>query len=98
MAGATQIPDVISDGVDEVDGFAVVLPGKSEDALRQGDAEAVRPHVVEAVRLLLLKRSRNVIYILHELEFSLYSVSPNIVPKHQCKIKITVCNRCQRER
>ena len=55
MAGTANVPDVVSDRVDEVDGLGVVLPGKGEDALRQGDAKPVRPHVVEALRLLLLQ-------------------------------------------
>ena len=55
MASTAHVPDVVSDGVDEVNGLGVVLPGKSEDALRQGDAETVRPHVVEALCLLLLQ-------------------------------------------
>ena len=55
VAGAAQIPVVVPDGVDEVDGLAVVLPGEGSDALREGDAETVRPHVVEALSLLLLE-------------------------------------------
>ena len=55
MAGAAHVPDVVSDGVYEVDGLSIVLPGKGEDALCQGDAKPVRPHVVEALCLLLLQ-------------------------------------------
>ena len=61
MAGAAQIPVVVPDRVDEVDGLAVVLPGEREDALRQGDAEAVGPHVVEALSLILLQILRIVL-------------------------------------
>ena len=55
MAGATHIPDVVSDRVDEVDGPAIVLTGEGDDTLRQGNTKTVRPHVVEALRLLLLQ-------------------------------------------
>ena len=61
MAGATHVPDVVSDGVDEVDGPAVVLMGKGNNTLHQGDAELVRPHVVEALCLLLLQVLRHLI-------------------------------------
>ena len=55
MAGATHIPDVVSDRVDEVNGPAIVLTGEGDDTLRQGNTKTVRPHVVEALRLLLLQ-------------------------------------------
>ena len=55
MASTAHVPDVVSDGVYEVDGLSIVLPGKGEDALCQGDAKPVRPHVVEALCLLLLQ-------------------------------------------
>ena len=61
MAGAAHVPDVISDRVDEVDGPAIVLTGKGDDTLRQGHTEPVRPHVVEALRLLLLQVLRHLI-------------------------------------
>ena len=54
VAGAAQIPVVVPDRVDEVDGIAVVLPSEGQDALRESDAETVRSHVVEALGLLLL--------------------------------------------
>ena len=49
------LPDVVSDRVDEVDGPAIVLTGEGDDTLRQGNTKTVRPHVVEALCLLLLQ-------------------------------------------
>ena len=55
MAGAAHVSDVVSDRVDEVDGPAIVLTGEGDDTLRQGNTKTVRPHVIEALRLLLLQ-------------------------------------------
>ena len=61
MAGAAHVPDVVSDRVDEVNGPAIVLTGKGDDTLYQGDTEPVHPHVVEALRLPLLQVLRSFI-------------------------------------